>query len=78
MGRCGLSEAAECIRLELFSCSPDIQFDKVTFDELAKAFLQDYRINNKKSYIRAERSVGHLTRFFEGYNVPNIAPSVIN
>jgi integrase len=57
---------------------PGIQFEKVTFDELAEAFLQDYRINEKKSLIRAERSVGHLTKYFEGYKAPNITTPVIN
>ena len=45
---------------------PGILFEKVTFDELAEDFLRDYRINQKKSLERAERSVNHLKRFFEG------------
>ena len=52
--------------------TPGVQFDKVTFDELAEEFLRDYRINEKKSLIRAERSVGHLKSFFSGYKAPNI------
>ena len=43
---------------------PGILFEKVTFDELAEDFLRDYRINQKKSLERAERSVNHLKRFF--------------
>jgi len=51
---------------------PGIYFDRVKFDELSEGFLRDYRINNRKSLDRAERSAGHLKRFFEGYRVPDI------
>jgi integrase len=51
---------------------PGIHFDRVTFDELAEDFLRDYRINQRKSLVRAERSAGHLKRYFEGYRVPEI------
>jgi len=56
---------------------PGIYFDKVTFDELAEGFLRDYKINQKKSLVRAERSKGHLERYFKGVkvtaiNTPNI------
>ncbi len=51
---------------------PGIHFDRVTFDELAEDFLRDYRINQRKSLVRAERSAGHLKRYFEGYSAPNI------
>jgi hypothetical protein len=34
---------------------PGIYFDRVRFDELAEDFLTDYRINRKKSLVRAER-----------------------
>jgi len=51
---------------------PGIYFDRVKFDELAEGFLRDYRINQRKSLVRAERSIGHLKRYFEGYRVPEI------
>ena len=51
---------------------PGIYFDRVKFDELAEGFLRDYRINQRKSLDRAERSTGHLKRYFEGYRVPDI------
>lgn len=51
---------------------PGIQFDRISFDQLAEDFLRDYRINKKKSLIRAERSVGHLKSFFSGYKTTNI------
>lgn len=51
---------------------PGIYFDRVSFDDLAEDFLRDYRINQRKSLVRAERSAGHLKRYLEGYCVPNI------
>ena len=39
---------------------PGIHFDKVTFTELAEEFLDDYIINQKKSLVRAERSIRRL------------------
>jgi len=57
---------------------PSILFEKVTFDELAEDFLRDYRINQKKSLVRAERSVGHLNRFFGEMRVVEITTPKIN
>jgi integrase len=57
---------------------PSIQFDKVTFDELADGFLRDYRINQKKSLVRAERSVNHLKAFFKGARATEITTPMIN
>ena len=57
---------------------PSIQFDKVTFDELADGFLRDYRINQKKSLVRAERSVNHLKAFLEGARSSAITTPIIN
>lgn len=51
---------------------PGIQFEKVTFDELAEEFITDYRINNRKSLDRAELSVKHLAQEFEGLRIPDI------
>ncbi len=51
---------------------PGIYFDKVKLDDLAEGFLRDYRINKRKSLVRAEISTGHLKRCFEGYRVPEI------
>ena len=49
-----------------------VQYDKTTYDELAEAFLQDYRINKKKSLSRAERSVALLDKVFKGMRVIDI------
>lgn len=45
---------------------PGVYFDKVTFDELAEDFLTDYRVNSKKSLVRAKRSIEHLKKHFSG------------
>jgi len=57
---------------------PGVYFEKVRFDDLAKDFLTDYRINERKSMIRAERSVNHLKRSFEGFKVTDITTPRIN
>ena len=48
---------------------PRVYFDRVRFDELAEDLLADYRINQKKIFARAERSVNHLREFFGGMRV---------
>ena len=57
---------------------PGILFDKVTFEELAKEFLRDYKINQKKSLPKAERSVHHLEKIFSGLSVTAITTPKIN
>jgi integrase len=57
---------------------PGIYFDKIRFDELAQEFLSDYRINQKKSLKRAERSINHLKKTFEGMRVVDITTPLIN
>ncbi|RPH50199.1 MAG: site-specific integrase [Desulfobacteraceae bacterium] len=57
---------------------PSVEFEKITFDQLAKGFLADYRINKKKSLVRAERSVNHLENEFIGLRVPSITTPRIN
>lgn len=56
---------------------PGIYFDRVTFDELAEDYLADYRINQKKSLVRAELSVSHLKEAFEGFTVPAITTTKV-
>jgi integrase len=58
--------------------TPGIYFDRVTFEDLAEDFLRDYRINGKKTLAKANRSVRHLKRFFEGCSVPQITTPRIN
>ena len=56
---------------------PGVYFDRVRFDELSDGFLADYRINGKKSLVRAERSAQHLKAFFAGFRVTNITTPAI-
>lgn len=56
---------------------PGIYFDRVKFDELGDDFLRDYRLNQKKSLVRAERSFNHLKETFEGQRVPDITTPMI-
>jgi integrase len=51
---------------------PGIYFDKVTFDELAKNLITDYRINKKKSLRRVLWVVDCLKESFEGMRATDI------
>ena len=57
---------------------PGICFDKVTFDDLSKDLLADYRINRKRSIERAELAIEHLEKVFKGMKVVNIDTTRIN
>ena len=49
---------------------PGIHFDKVTFEELAKDFITNYRVNAGDTFTKAERSVKYLKESIwrdEGY-----------
>jgi integrase len=56
---------------------PGVYFDRVKYEELEEDFLRDYRINQKKSLIRAEKSTDHLKGYFEGFKVSRITTSHI-
>jgi len=51
---------------------PGLRVERVRFDELASDFINDYKVNAKKSTDRAERSVKHLTGYFEGIKAVDI------
>jgi integrase len=57
--------------------TPNIQLNRVTFDDLSKDFLSDYRINEKKSLRHAEIRVTNLKKFFGGMRVIDIDTSKI-
>ena len=57
---------------------PGVRFDKVIFEDLADNFLKDYKINQKKSLAKAQRSVNHLKKSFERVRVPQITTPKIN
>ncbi len=49
-----------------------LRVERIRFDELAEDFLNDYRVNGKKSLDRAERSVKHLKAFLEGVRAMDV------
>jgi hypothetical protein len=55
----------------------DPKVERVTFDELAEAYLRDYRINGKRSIRDADRSVRHLATMFAGMPAYDIDPDRI-
>ncbi len=55
-----------------------LNVERITFDDLAKDFLDDYRINGKKSLGRAEQSVGKLSSFFSDRKAVEITSSLID
>lgn len=46
--------------------------ERVKFEDLARDFLNDYRINGKRSIEKAERGVRHLQHFFGGMRAVKI------
>src|SRR6266568_2629040 len=47
--------------------------ERVSFEELAEDFLNEYQTNNRKSFIWVKRRIGlHLTPFFAGLRAVNI------
>jgi len=55
-----------------------LQVQRIRFDELSQDFLNDYRVNNKKSIQRAEMSLKHLETFFKGVKAIDITTDRIN
>jgi integrase len=55
----------------------NLKVEKTLFDEIAKDFIIDFKVNQKKSLERAEIMVMHLTKFFKGYRAINITSSAI-
>jgi len=56
---------------------PGICFERISFDELARDLITDYRINKRKSQERSEFAVKHLTEFFGGMRVVNITTASV-
>ena len=57
---------------------PGVYFDRIKFNDLTDDFLDDYRVNGKKSLVRAERSVNHLKVSFDGARATHITTPRIN
>jgi integrase len=54
-----------------------LKVERTLFDEIAKDLIIDYQINARKSLERAERSVEHLKKYFEGYRANDISTDKI-
>ena len=52
--------------------------ERLRFEELAEDFVNDYKMNGKKSISRAERSLNHLRGYFEGYRAVDITTDKVN
>ncbi len=57
---------------------PGVNFEKTTFEDLAKDYTHDYELNGKKSVVKAKECVEHLKGFFENMRATNITTSKIN
>ncbi len=57
---------------------PGLNVERVTFDELARDLVSDYRINGRKSLDRVEISISHLISFFGGYKAVDITSNLIS
>lgn len=56
---------------------PGIHFEKVTFNDLAKDYLTDYRINQKDTIQKAERCVEYLKASFDGVKAMDVSTDKI-
>jgi integrase len=56
---------------------PGLRVEKIRYEELAKDFLNDYRVNGKRSIERAEMSLKHLKKYFEGMRAIDITTDQI-
>ena len=51
---------------------PGLRVEKIRYEELAQDFLNDYKVNGKRSIARAKRSLRHLDAYFEGMRAVDI------
>jgi len=51
---------------------PGLKVEKIRYEELEQDFINDYKVNKKKSLSRAERSTKHLKVFFGGIRAIDI------
>jgi len=54
-----------------------LRAQKIRYEELAEDFLNDYKVNRKKSLERAEMSLKHLKGYFEGMRAIDITTARI-
>ncbi len=56
---------------------PGLYYDRVMFDELADAYVSEYKVNDRKTLKKAEQIAGHLKKEFGGMAVTRITTSEI-
>lgn len=56
---------------------PGICFDRISFEDLLKDYVADYKINGKKTVKKAERCVKFLLEVFKGMMAPEITTDAI-
>lgn len=56
---------------------PGLRVEKIRYEELAQDFLNDYKVNGKRSISRAGRSLKHLKGYFEGMRAIDITTDKI-
>lgn len=50
-----------------------LKVEKIRFDELAQDFLDDYKVNSRKSLKRAELSISNLKAYFDGLRAVDVS-----
>ena len=55
-----------------------LNVERITFDELAEDFLSDYRVNEKKSIVHAERYVKYLGKSFSACKAVDITTDKVH
>ncbi len=55
-----------------------LNVEQITFDALAQDFLNDYRVNAKKTIVEAERYVKHLEKVFGACKAVDITTDTVN
>ncbi|WP_246317717.1 tyrosine-type recombinase/integrase [Desulfoluna butyratoxydans] len=74
-------EAREVMKMAEAGIAPTAQApsgDAVTFERLSGLLVRDYRINGKKSLVRAQISVNRLAEFFQGKRAGEITTALID
>jgi integrase len=56
---------------------PSICFDRISFEDLLKDYVTDYKINGRKTVTKAERCVSFLLKELKGRMAPEITTDVI-
>ncbi len=56
---------------------PGLKVEKILFEELQEDLITDYKMNNKKSLSRTERSIKNLKNYFKDFRAIDITTSQV-